>query len=81
MAGTNGSAEVIAIKHSDRVCVMGPNFSRRSFLGATASGAALSVAAIAPAAAEQRLSPLEGLATISLNLNRRHSRSRNGRLG
>lgn len=50
---------------------MGPNFSRRSFLGATASGAALSVAPIAPAAAEQEPSPLKGLATISLDLNGR----------
>jgi xanthine dehydrogenase YagT iron-sulfur-binding subunit len=49
---------------------MGPNFSRRSFLGATASGAALSVASIAPTAAEQP-SPLTGLATISLNINGR----------
>jgi xanthine dehydrogenase YagT iron-sulfur-binding subunit len=50
---------------------MGPNFSRRSFLGATASGAALSVASIAPAVAEQQPSPLKGLAAISLNLNGR----------
>jgi xanthine dehydrogenase YagT iron-sulfur-binding subunit len=59
---------------------MGPNFSRRSFLGATASGAALSVASIAPAAAEQQPSPLKGLAAISLNLNGRvHSLALDGR--
>jgi xanthine dehydrogenase YagT iron-sulfur-binding subunit len=49
---------------------MGPNFSRRSFLGATASGAAFSVASMAPATAEQP-SASKGLATISLNINGR----------
>jgi xanthine dehydrogenase YagT iron-sulfur-binding subunit len=52
---------------------MGQNFSRRSFLGATASGAALSVAPLAPAAAQQPI-PLKGPATVSLNINgRAHS--------
>ena len=48
---------------------MPPNLNRRSFLGAAASGAALSVTSIEPHAAErpQRLSG--ELASISLNVN------------
>jgi len=52
---------------------MSPDLSRRSFLGATASGAVFSVGSIAPTAA-QRSSTASGLAPVSLNINgRTHS--------
>jgi xanthine dehydrogenase YagT iron-sulfur-binding subunit len=52
---------------------MSSNFSRRSFLGATLSGAALSLATTAPHAETQQeaQSPLKGLSAVSLNINGR----------
>ena len=52
---------------------MSSNFSRRSFLGATLSGAALSVATSTSHAETERQeqSPLKGLSAVSLNINGR----------
>jgi hypothetical protein len=67
-AGKHGWLAELFQQHRVDGINMNPNFSRRSFLGATASGAALSVASIAPLAA-QRQKPLKGLAAVSLDIN------------
>jgi xanthine dehydrogenase YagT iron-sulfur-binding subunit len=48
---------------------MSSNVSRRSFLGAAASGAALSVTTISPRAADRPEQPSSALASVSLEVN------------